>query len=733
MKKVATTFTIIGLLLLALGIGVFCLLPTLLGTNGTFYTLSGAKWSDWTNVLKALVDFQNIGIVQIAIFIAGGTGLVIFIVSILVCVGKRRPIGLVCGLLGFLSLLLFLAYAVFTLHPNYTNGFWVDPLDQVVDNGKYGWLSMAKEASANGKFPHLLIVPIISFASAALGYALTLFGTFLDMVLGRPNPKKEKEPKPVEDVPEEDAIGAPSPIVVHDDEIIPPTSGEDIDAALGFDTPISRKSPEAAPTQTPPAPPVPPSPASPIFAGSGGGIQGPLLVQYINTYSPNAGETVSSPASKHQGSVPVSEIQGAISGEKPLSLEDIRKIVREEIAPKEEERQPVIISVPSPAKDESKSLTPEDVRRIFSEELERTLGKDKGAEDVVVEETVPAPTPLTVEDIRAVISEEIKASQPKPEPVPEPAPAPAPAPAMSEKDIREAIAEELRAYFVAQKEAKKPEPAVPPTPTISASEIRQIINEEFARREPREVKSELTPNLIREIIRQEMLTVPPIKEEKIQPVTVVVKAPQEEQPAEEPKPEPAPEPKPESVPMPAPVTIVVQTPPEAPVQTPASAPKPRVVGAINPNLPPHDKIIRIPFQTRMASADPDMVDNYNLLKSEIMSYGVKSRISNKGDTFRLHKKTFVKITIAGKSLKLYFALDPRDYANSPIPVQDAGHVGVYRDIPLIFKVRSPLSLNRAKELIAAVMEKNGLEQGKVVSKNWASEIPPAKEDESDEE
>ena len=92
MKKVATTFTIIGLLLLALGIGLFCLLPTLLGTNGTFYTLSGAKWSDWTNVLKALVDFQNIGIVQIAIFIAGGVGLVIFIVSILVCFGKRRPV-----------------------------------------------------------------------------------------------------------------------------------------------------------------------------------------------------------------------------------------------------------------------------------------------------------------------------------------------------------------------------------------------------------------------------------------------------------------------------------------------------------------------------------------------------------------------------------------------------------------------------------------------------------------
>ena len=45
-----------------------------------------------------------------------------------------------------------------------------------------------------------------------------------------------------------------------------------------------------------------------------------------------------------------------------------------------------------------------------------------------------------------------------------------------------------------------------------------------------------------------------------------------------------------------------------------------------------------------------MKANFNELKSEIMSYGVHSRVSNSGDTFRLHAVTFVKITIAGNSI-----------------------------------------------------------------------------------
>ena len=142
----------------------------------------------------------------------------------------------------------------------------------------------------------------------------------------------------------------------------------------------------------------------------------------------------------------------------------------------------------------------------------------------------------------------------------------------------------------------------------------------------------------------------------------------------------------------------------------------------------------------MVNADKDMQDNYNEIKNEILSYGVKSRVSNSGDTFRLHRKTYVKLTIAGKSLKLYFALNPDDYKDSTIPVQDASEKNIYAEIPLVFKVKSGLSMKRCKQLIADVMEKDGLEQGEVGKVNWVKEIKAslkegkkAKAAESDEE
>lgn len=134
------------------------------------------------------------------------------------------------------------------------------------------------------------------------------------------------------------------------------------------------------------------------------------------------------------------------------------------------------------------------------------------------------------------------------------------------------------------------------------------------------------------------------------------------------------------------------------------------------------KIIRIPFEKRIHAADASLKANFNELKSDILAYGVKSRISNSGDTFRLHTKTYVKITIAGKALKLYFALDPKDYADSKMPLGNAGHKGIYSEIPLVFKVKSGLSVRRAKQLVADAMAKDGLVQGEVVAHDWVKEI-----------
>lgn len=122
------------------------------------------------------------------------------------------------------------------------------------------------------------------------------------------------------------------------------------------------------------------------------------------------------------------------------------------------------------------------------------------------------------------------------------------------------------------------------------------------------------------------------------------------------------------------------------------------------------KAERVPFANRLLGLDDDMKEIYNELKREALSYGLKSRLSISGDTFRLHTKTYLKIVVAGKGLKLYMALDPHDYKDTTIPVKDAGVKNLYKDIPLVFKVKSPLSVKRAKALIKDACEKDDLKK-----------------------
>ena len=83
----------------------------------------------------------------------------------------------------------------------------------------------------------------------------------------------------------------------------------------------------------------------------------------------------------------------------------------------------------------------------------------------------------------------------------------------------------------------------------------------------------------------------------------------------------------------------------------------------------------------------------------------------------------MKLVVAGKGLKLYFALEPSDYADSPIPVQDVGDKNLYVDIPLAFKVKSDLSIRRAKQLIADAMAKDSIEkEGEPGNTDWIREI-----------
>ena len=304
--------------------------------------------------------------------------------------------------------------------------------------------------------------------------------------------------------------------------------------------------------------------------------------------------------------------------------------------------------------------------------------------------------------------------------------------------------------------------------------VRDIVRDEIARNNANQPKSDFNPLAGGSITGATFggplvvqyfnggINSPAAPQQPVEPAPAPQPAPQPEpapapQPVkEEPKEEPQPEPEPEPQPEPAPAPIVEEVKEEEPiVEEPIaeeSAPQPEEQPIVEEAAPIEEQpveeaqpepqpepvveekkpIIRIPFTERMLNADDEMKNNYNELKNEILSYGVNSRVSNSGDTFRLHRVTYVKITIAGLSLKLYFALNPDDYKDSTLPVQNAGHKGIYAEIPLVFKVKSGLSMRRCKQLIQDVMDKNGLEQGEIKDINWVEQLKAEPQNESED-
>lgn len=119
-------------------------------------------------------------------------------------------------------------------------------------------------------------------------------------------------------------------------------------------------------------------------------------------------------------------------------------------------------------------------------------------------------------------------------------------------------------------------------------------------------------------------------------------------------------------------------------------------------------IKRVPFETKLRKSDSDIKEKYKAIKDALEGYGLKGRVSFEGDTYRLHRVEYCFVTIRGKSLKVYYKLDPKAYADSPIPVKDEGDKKKYVEIPCVLKVKSNLSAKRAVELVDDTMSKAGI-------------------------
>ncbi|MBP3732828.1 MAG: hypothetical protein J6I84_06235, partial [Bacilli bacterium] len=116
---------------------------------------------------------------------------------------------------------------------------------------------------------------------------------------------------------------------------------------------------------------------------------------------------------------------------------------------------------------------------------------------------------------------------------------------------------------------------------------------------------------------------------------------------------------------------------------------------------------RKPFETRLRNSEFDLRHKYYDLRDYIKWYGLRNRVSIPGDTFSYKRQRYAFVTIVGKHLRIYLQLNPQDYADSTIPVEQA-EAKKYEDLPCLLRIKSDLAYRRAKKLVDDLMAKIGM-------------------------
>ena len=233
-----------------------------------------------------------------------------------------------------------------------------------------------------------------------------------------------------------------------------------------------------------------------------------------------------------------------------------------------------------------------------------------------------------------------------------------------------------------KKDEPKEEEKEPVVAGLSEEEVRKIVEEYLEQH--------------KEELHKEGAVVAPVEEEK------------EEEPEEEPQPEEEPAPAEEPAPEEEPEEEAGEEE-EDEDEEGEEEPAVNVDSNVPVGLNIKGKRRRASFETRLKNSEYDIRHKYYDLRDYIKWYGLRNRISIPGDTFSYKRQRYAFITIVGKHIRLYINLNPQDYAESTIPVEEAT-AKKYQDLPSLLRIKSDLSYRRAKKLVDDLMQKIGLEK-----------------------
>lgn len=105
------------------------------------------------------------------------------------------------------------------------------------------------------------------------------------------------------------------------------------------------------------------------------------------------------------------------------------------------------------------------------------------------------------------------------------------------------------------------------------------------------------------------------------------------------------------------------------------------------------------FTQKILACDEVMQERYDELKNYALRFSkLKSRLSRKFDSINLGRLHFVKISVAGKTLKLYLNMDIKD-TEPKYHCADVSKKVSYATVPVLLRIKSERGMRYAKRLI----------------------------------
>jgi len=114
-----------------------------------------------------------------------------------------------------------------------------------------------------------------------------------------------------------------------------------------------------------------------------------------------------------------------------------------------------------------------------------------------------------------------------------------------------------------------------------------------------------------------------------------------------------------------------------------------------------NKNVKRKFNTKLMLASDDAKYYYSEIKNYLQMYRANGRYSSRCETYR-YKGVIAKVALAGKSIKVYLAIDPAS-VDGKYNFKDASDKKQYKEVPVMIKVKSARGLKYFKELVDMMM------------------------------